>query len=119
MSLLVHSYLRRERRKWALTQKDLVFLLGKSCPAHMSRLEHGKRPPSAHILIACEMLFGVPAQSIFPKIYADIEECVLAHAATLFETLENDPGSEAIKKKELLSALLKRAITRLNSNEGV
>lgn len=119
MSSRVHCYLRRERRKWALTQKELAFLLEKTSSAHMSRLEHCKRPPSVRILIACEVLFGIPARKLFPKLYADIEESVLARAATIYETLERDFGRAATKKKELLSALLKRAITRLNSNEGI
>lgn len=119
MSSRVHCYLRKERRKWALTQKELAFLLERTSSAHMSRLEQCKRLPSARILIACEVLFGIPARKLFPKLYADIEESVLARAATLYETLEGDFGRVAVKKKELLSALLKRAITRLNEIEGV
>ena len=39
MSLPVHGYLRTHRRKWALTQKELAFLLGHKSSTHVSRLE--------------------------------------------------------------------------------
>ncbi|MEW6312995.1 MAG: hypothetical protein AB1513_02935 [Pseudomonadota bacterium] len=85
----------------------------------MSRLEQCKRFPSTPILIACEVLFGLSPRTIFPMLYAEIEEKVLAHAARLYEELERETSLVAAKKKEFLSAVLKRAITRLNNQEGV
>lgn len=117
MSLRVQSYLRTERRKWALTQKELTFLLGRKSPTHTSRLEQGKRIPSADALLACEILFGIHPRILFPKLYADVEEQVLARASTLYEQLEQEGSLPAQRKKEFLSAALKRAITRLNQPE--
>lgn len=119
MSSRVHCYLRRERRKWALTQKELAFLLSKASSSHMSRLEQCARLPSTAILIASEVLFGLSPREIFPTLYGEIEEKVLARAATLYELLEREASMAATKKKEFLAALLDRAITRLNDLEGV
>lgn len=119
MPSLIHDYLRTHRRKWAITQKELAFLLGHKSPTHISRLEQGKRIPSKDVVLACEVLFGIPPRSCFPKLYANIEETVLARAATLYERLDNETSKTAIRKKEFLSAALKRAITRNNKTEGV
>ncbi len=119
MSLPVHSYLRTHRRKWALTQKDLAFLFGRKSPTHVSRLEKSKRVPTIDIVLACEILFGVKSHLIFPKLYEEIEDNVLARAAKLYEELEHKTSRTALKKKEFLNISLKRAINRLNQTEGV
>lgn len=119
MSSLIHSYLRTHRRKWALTQKELAFLLGHKSPTHISRLEQGKRAPSKEVVIACEVLFGLSPRSCFPKSYAEVEGAVLARAATLYKQLDENTKQVSMRKKEFLSAALKRAITRLNQIEGV
>lgn len=119
MPSFIHDYLRSHRRKWAITQRELAFLLGHKSPTHISRLEQGKRTPSKDIVFACEVLFGIPARSCFPKLYAEVEETVLARAATLYEHLDNETSKNAIRKKEFLSTALKRAITRDNKTKGV
>ena len=74
------------------------------------------RLPGADIIIACEILFGVSSQELFPKLYADIEERVIARASELFEVLEGKKGPVIERKKELLSAVLNRAIIRISSS---
>ncbi|MCK9345039.1 MAG: helix-turn-helix domain-containing protein [Candidatus Pacebacteria bacterium] len=119
MSSRIHTYLRTHRRKWALTQKDVAFLLGNKSAAHISRLEQGKRKPTNEAVLACEVLFGLSPKQCFPKVYEEIEESVLARAATLYEDLDQRTGKVALRKKEFLSAALKRAITRINELQGV
>lgn len=114
-----HGYLRTHRRKWALTQEELAFLLGRKSSTQVSRLEQGKRIPGMDIVLACEVLFGVTPSSFFPKFYADIEEAVLSRAAMLYKRLDKETSRVAMRKKEFLSVALKRAITRLNEIEGV
>lgn len=119
MSPSIHSYIRTHRRKWALTQKELVFLLGRKSSTHVSRLEQAKRTPHVEIIIACEILFGTPSDQLLPKLYEEVEEEVMARAAELYEKLEGESGHAAARKKEFLSTVLKRAITRFNTTEGV
>lgn len=118
MSTPVHSYLRTHRRRWALTQRELAFLVGRNSSTHVSRLEHDKRMPRTDIMLACAVLFGVTPADMFPKIHADVEEEVLARAAKLYEVLEKKTSKDAMRKKELLNILLERAITRLITTEG-
>lgn len=118
MPSFIHDYLRTHRRKWAITQKELAFILGHKSPTHISRLEQGKRIPSKDVVLACEVLFGIPPRKCFPKLYAEIEETVLARAATLYERLNQENSKAATRKKEFLSAALQRAITRNNNNTG-
>jgi transcriptional regulator with XRE-family HTH domain len=113
----VHSYLRTHRRKWALTQKELIFLLGRDCASSISRLEQGKRTPGAATLLACEVLFGITPRELFPKLYLEAEEGLLARAAELYEKLERDKGPVAARKRELLDIVLRRAITRVNNHK--
>ena len=119
MSSPVHSYLRTHRRTWGLTQKELAFLLGRKSPTHVSRLEKRKRAPTVDIVLACEILFGVKSHMIFPTLYEEIEDDVLARAAKLYEELQHKTSRPALRKKEFLSIALKRAITRINQTEGV
>ena len=119
MSSPVHSYLRTHRRKWALTQEELAFLLGQKSSAHISRLEQGKRLPGTDVVLACEVLFGITPRSLFPKLYEDVEKAVLARAATLYKRLDKEMSKAAMRKKEFLSTILHRAVTQLNKAEGV
>lgn len=118
MSSPVHYYLRKARREWALTQKELSFLLGRKSASSVSRLEQCERNPCAAILFACEVLLERPPRALFPKLYAQIEEQVLIRAAKLYEALEKESSKEALRKKEFLSAVLKRAISSLNETKG-
>jgi|SRR3989344_819470 len=115
----IHSYIRTHRRKWALTQKDLAFLLGRKSSTHVSRLEQSKRTPHVEIILACEILFGISSGQLLPKLYEEVEEQVMARAKELYEKLEGERSHPATRKKEFLSTVLKRAVTRLNQTEGV
>jgi transcriptional regulator with XRE-family HTH domain len=107
----IHSYLRKHRRQWALTQKELIFLLGRDCASLISRLEQGKRVPCAAMLLACEILFGSTSRELFPKLYTDVEDGVLQRAAKLYEEIERHEGPVAARKKEFINIVLKRAVT--------
>ncbi|MBI5450143.1 MAG: helix-turn-helix transcriptional regulator [Gammaproteobacteria bacterium] len=119
MSSHVHSYLRTHRREWALTQKELALLLGRASSTYISRIEQGKRAPSTDIVLACEVLFAVSPKEMFPKLYSHNEEAVMARAAKFFASLEKETDHAAMRKKELLALVLKRAITRINNGKGV
>jgi transcriptional regulator with XRE-family HTH domain len=117
MSSRVHSYLRTERRTWALTQKELSFLFGRKSSTQVSRLEQGERIPALDIVLACEILFTKTPRELFPKLYAELEEEVVRRAAELFEKLAPETDHTSMRKKEFLMALEKRAITRLNNQK--
>lgn len=114
MSSPIQNYLRTKRREWALTQKELAYLLGRKSPAHISRVEQGSRKPQIDIALGGEVLFGLTPEQLFPTLYADIEESVLARAATLYEKLDKEESKIAERKKMLLTDAMNRAVNRLN-----
>jgi transcriptional regulator with XRE-family HTH domain len=111
MSPRVPSYLRRARRAWGLTQRQLALLLGIASRAHISRLESQQRNPSVELLLAFEVLFGDSPKELFPTKYAHIEEEVLRNAALLFAALEDDDCLRAKRIRELLTLAKERAVT--------
>lgn len=112
MSPRVPSYLRKARREWGLTQRELAVLLGVKSRAHISRLESLSRTPSIDVLLAFEVLFGVSAKELFPMKYTHIEEVILRRAAVLYAQLEDDDRLRAKRIRELLLLAKRRAITR-------
>ncbi len=117
MSRLPQNYLRRERRSWALRQKDLAFLLGVKSTTHISRLEHSKSTPSIKTGLALEVIFGLAPGQLLPGFYDLIEEDVMARAADMHQRLIDRLDARGIRKRNLCDAMLKRANTRSSHQE--
>lgn len=109
------TYLRRERKRWALTQQELATLFGYRCPDHVSRVERGLREPARDLLIACHALFGLAAQRMFPDLYAEIEETMVRRVYEFLQALDGAEGPVADKKRAFAQQVLDRAVTRLNT----
>jgi len=75
--------LRAYRKSAGLSQRELALLLGLRSQSTISQLELGKRRPSLATLIACERLFGAPAQDLFLSVTAGIEARLFARARHL------------------------------------
>lgn len=105
------NYVRTERRRWALTQKEVADLLGIENRACISRIEQGERIPSLESALALEVLFGEPPKLLFPHIYAETEEALMVRAAALHESLIHSTKAREKRKRDLLELALKRAIT--------
>ena len=106
--------LRTLRRTWGLTQRELAELLGGRSPTHIARIEAGKRIPSIEIALACQTLFGLPPETLFPRVYTEIEERTMEDIYRLHEGLLKITSPSAVRKRELLELALKRAITKPN-----
>jgi len=107
-----YSYVRRNRRQWGLTQRELAELLGLSSSGAVSRIEHSKRRPSTATLIACSIVFGLVTPDLFPILHVEIEEAVLGTAKELYERLETKNDKQSERKQKLLKDILARAIKR-------
>lgn len=100
---------RTERRRWALTQKEVALLLGFESRTPVSRIEQGERVPNLETALALEVLFGVAPRTLFPQVFGEIEEQVMREALTLYEaTLQSSKPREK-RKRALLELALKRA----------
>ena len=105
-------YLRTHRRNWGLTQKELSKLIGDIRPETISRIEHSKRDPSLRVALACQAIFGVTPSIMFPNIFALSEEEVIRNMYRMDKALENTTSVSEIRKRELFSMALHRAINR-------
>jgi transcriptional regulator with XRE-family HTH domain len=108
------ALLRTHRRNWGLTQRDMADLLGFESPAHVSRIEQGKRTPSTETALACTALFGVSLQELFPQLAAEIEERFKDRALRLHQGLTHPTTPTAARKRQLLDQTLGRSAREIN-----
>jgi transcriptional regulator with XRE-family HTH domain len=111
----IHShapcYLRTHRRKWGLSQKDLARLIGSIGCSQLSRYENSKRAPKIEVALACQVIFGVIPSIMFIDTYALVEEEVMRNMSRMNEALQNTTSLRGLRKRELFSLALARAIT--------
>lgn len=110
MALHIGTYLRRERRKWGLTQEELAHLVGLKSRASISRIEHGQCPPTAHELLAFQLIFGMTALQLFPQLAFATTEIISLNAQAMLEANDTDSTLRATRKHILLRQILTRAV---------
>lgn len=108
------ALLRTHRRSWGLTQKEMAELLGFESPAHVSRIEQGKRTPSTETALACTALFGVPLEELFPQLAIEIEERLHERATRLQQGLLHTTTLSGVRKRELLARALSASYEEAN-----
>ena len=106
----VLCYLRTHRRVWGLTQPELASLMGFKCASHVSRIENGKCAPTVESALACQVIFGIPPRAMFPHTHALVEEKVMRNIYQQHLALSNTTNLSGLRKRELFSLALKRAI---------
>jgi transcriptional regulator with XRE-family HTH domain len=111
----VLCYLRTHRRVWGLTQQELASLLGFESAAHVSRIENGKRAPTVESALACQVIFGIPPSAMFPHAYDVVEERVVGEVYRRHEALADTTSPSDLRKRELFSLALERAISSPNT----
>jgi DNA-binding XRE family transcriptional regulator len=109
------TYLRAQRRRWGLTQREVAYLLGYRYPSAIWRIEREGREPTLSIAFACHILFDTPITDLFPGLAAEIEDAILRRAYKLYDRLQGNPSRTTKAKLDLLEQMLKRAAAR-NAN---
>src|SRR3954469_21756480 len=105
MESKIPSYLRTYRKRNGLTQDETAFLLGYQSGTKVSRFERLARKPNLETALACEVVFGVPANKLFPSVYADIEQRVNERARLLASRLQENTEDSPSKRKRKLKSL--------------
>lgn len=100
-------FLRSHRKRWGLTQDELGALLGISRSA-ITKTEAGTRLPSARLILATEVVFGVSASEIFPSLHTEVITEVGLVALAMDRQLSG-PGPVRPASRYLVEQLLKRA----------
>jgi transcriptional regulator with XRE-family HTH domain len=106
MSRKLPNYLKTYRKKCGFSQNEMALLLGCRSGAKVSRFEHYKRDPDLRTALACQVMFGIPANEIFPGIFAEVEKVTKEQAMLLSRKLEYLPSTPlTLRKKDILSRM--------------
>ena len=108
MSFYLPSHVREHRKRWALSQDELSYLLRLATGGAVSSHETLARTPGSRVLFRYEALFDVSVSELFPALRASAEEEIAARAKHLMKHLERSPELSAQRKLELLSAFIRR-----------
>ncbi len=71
------NYLRMYRKKAALTQVEIAYLLGCKDGARVSRYERFKSLPTLETALAYEAIFRIPVRDLFAGVFEEVERKTL------------------------------------------
>ena len=97
------NYLRSNRKRLALSQDEVAFLLGTQSGAKVCRYERFTREPSLGTALAYEAIFKRSVSELFPGLYQRVEREVAARARALAEkTDRRKPTRQTARKRETI-----------------
>ena len=100
------NYLRTNRKRLALSQDEVAFILGTRSGAKICRYEKFVREPSLETALAFEVIFQKPVSELFGGIYQKVEQEVAARAKALgYKTVYRIPNQQNTRKLKLLTEL--------------
>jgi transcriptional regulator with XRE-family HTH domain len=103
ISLLLPNYLRANRKRLALSQDDVAFLLGTQSGAKVCRYERFVREPSLETAFAYEAIFRKPVRELFSGLYQKVERKVAARAKLLtYKKDSRRPNRQTAHKRQSL-----------------
>jgi len=106
------NYLAFHRRRNGLTAQALAKLLGYAHRSAVRRCEVGERTPTLRFALACQAVFGVTPDQMFPGLYSHTEDAVLREGAVLDRSLKGKSGEVAARQRQLLLRMVERASER-------
>jgi DNA-binding XRE family transcriptional regulator len=115
-----HNHLRRYRKRGALTQEEIAFLLGAACGTKVSRHERADRPPSLETALAYQAIFGVPVHELFPEDFRQAATAVKGRASRLSRNVARRPDGNKtpFKQRLLASAVSDAPVSPPRKHEG-
>ena len=104
------NLLRAHRKRTALSQKEIAFLLGTHSGSKVSRYEKMTREPELKAALAYEAIFNCPISQLFPGLYEKIEAAVKKRAKHLAKkALKAASRSLKERKRESISGIINRS----------
>lgn len=100
------NYLRTERLRAGLSQRELGELLGAG-RSWISKMEN-EPAPTMELAVAVEIIFHRPARIMFPDMFDAIEYGILMRALAMEYRLSNRDDAVSLRKRSHLSALINR-----------
>lgn len=102
----LHNYIRMYRRRSALSQEEVAYLLGAGSAATVARYENARREPTLETVLALEAVFGISISELFAGRFNQVEQSVRERASELLEKVRSGgPSPKATAKLRLLTAL--------------
>ena len=93
------NYLRANRKRLALSQDEVAFLLGTENGTKVCRHERFVREPSLETALAYEAIFKRSVSELFPGLYQKVEQEVAARAKTLAKKTDHLKSSQRTARK--------------------
>lgn len=107
------NLLRARRKKTALSQDELAYLLGAKDGAQVSRYENLIRLPELQTALALEVIFDSTVSSLFPELFHHIESDVRRRARALArKQLNGRNGPFLARKRQALNSICDRLIKK-------
>lgn len=107
------NLLLKYRKRSALSQEEVAFLLGVQSGAKVCRYERFLREPGLQTALAFEAMFGCPISELFPSLFAKAQRKVKARAKKL-ERKEFRGNSTRLvaRKRQVLAEIASREIRK-------
>ena len=99
------NYLRANRKRLALSQDEVAFLLGTRSGGKVCRYERFVRQPSLETALAYEAIFRRSVSELFPGLYQNVERAVAKRAKILGQRKDCKAKRQAVHKSEVLNEL--------------
>jgi transcriptional regulator with XRE-family HTH domain len=99
------NYLRANRKRLALSQDEVAFLLGTRSGAKVCRYERFVREPSLETALAFEVIFKRSVSELFSGLYQQTERDVAKRAKMLVERKGLKANQQSVRKHEALAGL--------------
>ena len=101
------NHLRANRKRLALSQDEVAFLLGTETGTKVCRYERFVRVPSLETALACEAVFKRSVSELFPGLYQQAEQKVAARAKVLAAKKNHrKTNGQTARKRESIAELV-------------
>jgi len=105
------NYLLSNRKRLALSQDEVAFLLGTKSGAKVSRYERFDRMPSLETALALEVIFQRSPSELFGGLYQKIEQEVAARAKALADAIDGrKPDRQTAHKRQILANIADKSL---------
>lgn len=103
------NYLRAHRKRLALSQDEVAFLLGLQSGSRVCRNERYVHVPTLETAFAYEVIFQKPARELFDGLFQQVAQDVAMRAKVLtHRTDRKTPNRRTTNKRQMLASIAAR-----------
>lgn len=103
------NYLRSNRKRQALSQEEVAFLLGTHGRTKVCRHEQFTQEPDLTAALAYELILQKPASELFAGLYQQVQRKIAARAKILAHKIDLEPASHqrVLRRQTLINIVNK------------